>query len=172
MTSAMNTGREKNILWLEQLQANGYRLTAPRQVVVEIIASSQRVLSPLDVYDLARNRAPGLGLVTVYRTMEKLEQLGLLQRVHQPSGCQGFIAAFIGHQHLLICQSCGRVEYFEGQHERLDAMINELEKNSGYCIGEHWLQLFGLCATCKIHENQRLEPQDNSNITPANQPVE
>ena len=135
--------------WLEQLQANGYRLTAPRRVVVEIIAASQRILSPLDVYDLARSRAPGLGLVTVYRTMEKLEELGLLQRVHRPSGCQGFIAAFSGHQHLLICQSCGMVEYFEGQHERLDAMISDLAKTSGYNIQEHWLQLFGVCAACK-----------------------
>ena len=143
------TATDRTTAWLEQLQANGYRLTAPRQVVVEIIASSQRILSPLDVYDLARSRAPGLGLVTVYRTMEKLEELGLLQRVHRPSGCQGFIAAFSGHQHLLICQACGMVEYFEGQHERLDALINDLAESSGYCIQEHWLQLFGLCGNCR-----------------------
>ena len=148
MTAApASTG--KTAAWLEQLQANGYRLTAPRQVVVEIVASSQRILTPLHVYDLARRRSPGLGLVTVYRTMEKLEELGLLQRVHQPSGCQGFIAAFCGHQHLLICQSCGLVEYFEGQHERLDALIAAVAESSGYCIEGHWLQLFGLCANCK-----------------------
>jgi Fe2+ or Zn2+ uptake regulation protein len=93
--------------WLNCLQANGYRLTATRRVVVETLASSQRILSPLDVYDSARERYPGLGLVTVYRTIEKLEELGLLQRVHQPSGCHGFISAFSGHQHLLICQECG-----------------------------------------------------------------
>ncbi|MGB2911160.1 MAG: transcriptional repressor, partial [Anaerolineales bacterium] len=72
--------------WLNCLQANGYRLTAPRRVVVETLASSQRILSPLDVYESAWVRYPGLGLVTVYRTIEKLEELGLLQRVHQPSG--------------------------------------------------------------------------------------
>jgi Fur family ferric uptake transcriptional regulator len=147
--TAAPASTNKTAAWLEQLQANGYRLTAPRQVVVEIIASSPRILSPLDVYDLARTRAPGLGLVTVYRTMEKLEELGLLQRVHQPSGCQGFIAAFSGHQHLLICQSCGMVEYFEGQHERLDALIADLAETSGYRIQEHWLQLFGLCSNCR-----------------------
>jgi Fur family ferric uptake transcriptional regulator len=141
---------DKARCWLGQLQANGYRLTAPRQVVVEIIASSQRILTPLSVYDLARSRAPGLGLVTVYRTMEKLEELGLLQRVHQPSGCQGFIAAFIGQQHLLICQACGHVEHFSGQHETLDALITDLAESSGYQIQEHWLQLFGLCAACKM----------------------
>lgn len=135
--------------WLECLQANGYRLTAPRQAVVEVLASSQYILSPQDVYAQARERYPRLGLVTVYRTVEKLEELGLLQRVHQPSGCQGFVAAFSGHQHLLICQECGRVAYFEGDHEGIDQLISGIEKSSGFHIREHWLQLFGVCKGCQ-----------------------
>jgi Fur family ferric uptake transcriptional regulator len=140
---------EKAQMWLERLHANGYRLTAPRQAVVEILASSHRVLSPLDVYELARSRYSGLGLVTVYRTIEKLEELDLLQRVHQPSGCQGFVASFSGHQHLLICQRCGQVEYFGGDHESINHLIMEVGRRSGYQIEDHWLQLFGLCASCQ-----------------------
>lgn len=135
--------------WLAHLQTNGYRLTAPRQAVVETIAGSKYVLNPLEVYEQARLRYKRLGLVTVYRTMEKLEQLGLLQRVHQPSGCQGFVPASIGHQHLLICQNCKRVESFQGDLERMDALIDEVRKNSGYSIEDHWLQLFGLCSACQ-----------------------
>ena len=135
--------------WLEQLQANGYRLTAPRQAVVEIVASSQHILSPLDVYNLGRARYPRLGLVTVYRTMEKLEELGLLQRVHQSSGCQGFIAAVSGHQHLLVCRGCGLVSYFDGRNDKIDALTADLAQASGYHIQEHWLQLIGLCAACQ-----------------------
>ncbi len=136
--------------WLERLQSNGYRLTAPRQAVVEVVASSQHVLNPLEVYEQARRRYPKLGLVTVYRTIEKLEEIGLLQRVHTPSGCQGFVAAFRGHQHLLICQRCGRVEMFGGELEKMDTLLQEVEKNSGYCILEHWLQLFGVCSECRV----------------------
>ncbi|MBN1145785.1 MAG: transcriptional repressor [Anaerolineales bacterium] len=135
--------------WLGCLQANGCRLTAPRQAVVEILVSSQRVLSPMDVYELGRANYPKLGLVTVYRTIEKLEELGLLQRVHQPSGCQGFVAAFTGHQHLLICQRCGRVTYFSGDLEKMGGLMDEVAQGSGYLIKEHWLQLFGLCANCQ-----------------------
>ncbi|MBM3123740.1 MAG: transcriptional repressor, partial [Chloroflexi bacterium] len=87
-------------LWLSELQENGYRLTEARRAVVELIASAQRALSPLEVYDLARAQHPGLGLVSVYRTLEKLEELHLIQRVHQPRGCQAFIAASRGHAHL------------------------------------------------------------------------
>jgi Fur family transcriptional regulator, ferric uptake regulator len=135
--------------WLSRLQENGYRLTEPRRAVVEVIASSQQVINPLEVFGQARQRYPGLGLVTVYRTIEKLEELHLVQRVHQPSGCQGFVAAFSGHQHLLICQACGRVEFFSGENEQMESWTASLEHESGYTIQEHWLQLFGLCASCQ-----------------------
>jgi Fur family ferric uptake transcriptional regulator len=138
-----NTAEE----WLERLQENGYRLTGPRRAVVDAIASSQHVLSPLDVFELARLYYPRLGLVTVYRTVEKLEELGLIQRVHRPSGCQAFIPAAPGHQHLLICQACGRVEYFSG--DRLDSLIAVVAGESGYQVQDHWLQLFGTCEDCR-----------------------
>jgi Fe2+ or Zn2+ uptake regulation protein len=133
-------------IWLNYLQTNGYRLTTPRRAVVEIVARSQRVLSPSEVFKQARKRYPALGLVTVYRTLEKLEELGLIQRVHQPGGCHTFIAAAEGHQHLLICQQCGLAEYFSG--DNLDGLMSSIGKTSGYAIKEHWLQLFGLCAEC------------------------
>ncbi len=135
--------------WLDRLQQNGYRVTAPRQAVVEAIACSPYVLNPLEVYEIARQRYPKLGLVTVYRTIDKLEEIGLLQRVHQHSSCQGFVAASPGHQHLLICQGCGRVQKFNGDLEQIDLLETAVELDSGYRIQDHWLQLFGLCAECQ-----------------------
>ncbi|MGA7193971.1 MAG: Fur family transcriptional regulator [Anaerolineales bacterium] len=133
--------------WLTQLQDNGYRLTGARRAVVEIIAASQRALTPVEVYDAARDQYPALGLVTVYRTLEKLEELGLIQRVHQPQGCQAFITAGNGHQHLLLCSKCGRTTLFEG--DDLNQFIKSVARKTGYQINEHWLQLFGLCENCK-----------------------
>jgi Fur family transcriptional regulator, ferric uptake regulator len=134
-------------LWLEKLQENGYRLTGSRRTVVETVASSSRALTPMEVFDLARTQHTGLGLVTVYRTLEKLEELGLIQRVHQPQGCQAFISAFTGHQHLILCSACGRVEFFDG--DNLDSFIHGIGKQTGYQVQDHWLQLFGLCEECK-----------------------
>jgi len=143
------TSSDRASLWLDALAANGYRLTSPRQEVVEILADSQHVLSPLEIYDQARALNSKIGLVTVYRTLEKLEELDLLQRVHQPTGCQGFIAGFQGHQHLLICQECGLVEFFSGDSEGIDSLLVDVEQKSGYQIREHWLQLYGLCDHCQ-----------------------
>ena len=100
--------------WLACLQHSGYRVTKPRRVVVEILAESDRALDAAEIYAQARGIYSSLGLVSVYRTLERLETLGLVQRVHHPDGCQAFIAGFTGHQHLLICQSCGKAEFFEG----------------------------------------------------------
>jgi len=133
--------------WLAQLQENGYRLTEARRAVIETVQQSTRALTPVEVFDTARKKYSALGLVSVYRTLEKLEELKLIQRVHQPQGCQAFIAESNGHEHLLLCKNCGRVTFFEG--DDLDTLINTISKKTGYQISEHWLQLFGLCQTCQ-----------------------
>ncbi len=134
--------------WLEKLQESGYRLTGSRRTVVEIVARSQKALSPLEIFDLARAQHAGLGLVTVYRTLEKLEELGLIQRVHQHQGCQAFISAFTGHQHLILCTKCGRAQFFDG--DNLESLFQDIGRETGYQVKEHWLQLFGLCAECRL----------------------
>lgn len=133
--------------WLERLQTGGSRLTGPRRALVEIIASSERALNPLALYDLGRREYPSLGLVTVYRTLEKLEALGLVQRVHQPGGCQAYLRAAQGHEHLLICTSCGKAVYFSG--DDLDPLIAGIAARSGFQVDGHWLQLFGRCVGCQ-----------------------
>jgi Fe2+ or Zn2+ uptake regulation protein len=110
---------------------------------------NMRALTPVEVYDTARKKCPGLGLVSVYRTLEKLEQLGLVQRVHQTKGCQAFVRTGDGHQHLLVCHNCGKAILFEG--DQLDPLFNLISKETGFQIESHWLQVSGLCKTCRPH---------------------
>jgi Fur family ferric uptake transcriptional regulator len=133
--------------WLSALQASGCRLTTVRRAVVETMTGSGRALTPVEVYDAARERCPGLGLVSVYRTLEKLEELGLVQRVHQAKGCQAFITAGEGHQHLLICSRCGKATLFDG--DDLAGLFQRVAEQTGYKVEDHWLELFGLCKACQ-----------------------
>ena len=55
--------------WLDCLKASGYRLTSSRRAVVKILAKSQRALNATEIFDLAREQYPSLGLVSVYRTL-------------------------------------------------------------------------------------------------------
>lgn len=139
--------QEKIDSWLKILAEGGYRLTGPRRALVEIIAASRRALSPLELFEMGRKQYPGLGLVTVYRTIEKLEEAGLVQRVHQPGGCHMVLPAVQGHEHLLLCRACGQAYYFSG--DDLGGLIDEIARRSGFVIQDHWLQLFGLCAECR-----------------------
>ena len=136
-------------IWLESLQASGYRLTAPRRAIVELLAETDRALGPIEIYDLARTACPGIGLVTVYRTIEKLEELRLLQRVHLPDGCHRYLPAVQGHQHLLLCTECGLARYFSG--DDFKPLSGSVSLESGYQITDHWLQLYGLCPQCCMH---------------------
>jgi len=133
--------------WLVRLNEHGYRLTDARRAVVEIMAQSRHAITPIEIYDEARAAHPALGLVTVYRTLEALEEQGLIQRVHQPQGCQAFIPAPNGHQHLLLCKQCGQAALFEG--DDLEKLIRSIAHKTGFQITEHWLQLFGLCPDCR-----------------------
>lgn len=133
--------------WLTQLQSNGYRLTNARKAVVETMADATFALNPLNVYEQAKATCPGLGLVTVYRTLEKLEELNLIQRVHQPDGCNAYLPHADGHQHLIICKQCGKARYFEG--DKMEAFFERVAGEHGFTVSEHWLQLFGVCAECK-----------------------
>ena len=132
--------------WFEILQKNGCRLTLPRKAVAETMEGNT-ALTPVEVYEAARKQCPGLGLVSVYRTLEILEQLGLVQRVHQTKGCQAFVRTGDGHQHLLVCQNCGKAILFEGDH--LDPLFNSISESTGFQIESHWLQVFGLCKSCR-----------------------
>ena len=133
--------------WLARMQADGGRVTAPRKAVVDILADSDRAMDPSEIYERARERHPAMGLVTVYRTLEKLEALRLIERIHQPGGCHAYVRAAQGHEHVLLCERCGRALRFVG--DDLEALIAAVQRRTGFIIREHWLQLFGLCPACQ-----------------------
>ncbi len=133
--------------WVKVLQENGCRITAPRRAIIQVLAESHRALQPNEVYELSRASYSGIGLVTVYRTLERLENLGLIQRVHREDGCHLLMPAANGHEHYLVCTGCGRTILFEG--DDLGALFARIESGTGYRVSDHWLQLFGTCPECR-----------------------
>ncbi len=133
--------------WRAAFQSHGYRLTAARQAVMRVLAESNRALDATQILQQARREAPRLGLVTVYRTLEAMLALGLAQKVHCAGQCATYVAAEPGHTHLLVCRRCGRVWYFGG--DDLAGLMQNVAAESGFQIEDHWLQLVGLCASCR-----------------------
>ena len=142
-----NTRNPISLSWEKQLSQQGYRITKPRRAILDIIAESSCPLSPLAIYDLVRESNPGIGLVTVYRTLEKLEELNLVTHVHHMNDCQTVFRNSPKHQHLLICTNCGRSCYFDGLDT--EEQFKQIGEKLGYSVTGHWLQLAGLCNECK-----------------------
>ena len=65
--------------WMNLLQVSGYRQTHARRAIVEILLAAECALEPMEIFEAGRRQAPRLGLVTVYRTLEKLEALEQLR---------------------------------------------------------------------------------------------
>lgn len=143
--------------WQNKLSDSGCRMTRPRRVILDIIAKSGRPLTPLEVHQQAQAGSPSIGLVTVYRTIDKLEELGLVERVHHTNQCQTVFRGSSGHKHLLTCAACGQSVYFDGLE--MENEFQSIAEASGYQMTGHWLQLSGLCPNCrtqKIHQKKKV----------------
>ncbi|MFO8102193.1 MAG: Fur family transcriptional regulator [Dehalococcoidia bacterium] len=131
----------------EILSSNGYKITPQRRAVLKAIAGSREHLTPAAVYKRAAGEDPKVGLVTVYRTLEMLSELGLICRVHRGGRSRSYTLAPIGHHHHLICTECGAVTDFT------DCDLGELERRlssaTGFKIEGHLLEFFGICGSCQ-----------------------
>ena len=128
------------------LGARGLRLTRQRRAVLEAVAGASSSVSPVQVFDAARERCPELGLTTVYRTLELLSEIGALRRVHGPDHCEAFVPAGAAHGHTVVCSRCSRVMEFTDCD--MQAVVDAAARQTGYRITEHFLQLSGECPAC------------------------
>jgi len=132
----------------EKFNHKGLRLTHPRRVVLSILEQANVPLSPQSIHQRSQEAHEDIGLVSVYRTLDLLIELGLVRRMHGSGGCQGYVYASPGHTHHLICQKCDKVIEFSGTCD-LEALIHRIELQTGFKIDGHLLQLHGLCPECQ-----------------------
>lgn len=133
--------------WLTALGKSGFRMTSVQETLIDVFAHSEFPLSAEQAWDIARQSRPKTGRATVYRMVEKLENLGLIRRVHGYQGCSHFVPTLPELMMLFICQHCGRADYLDSQP--LQDLVQQSEDSSGHHITDSRLQLFGVCTTCQ-----------------------
>lgn len=131
---------------IDALDRAGYRLTAPRRGVAELVARRNGHFTAADIVDDARRRRPGIGRATVFRTLDLLTEVGVVERVDLPDGEHAYVGCEPSHHHHVICTSCGRTT--EVADCGMREVAREVERVSGYRIGSHRLELFGTCPDC------------------------
>ncbi len=134
--------------WSERAQASlseaGFRSGGGRRQVVELLERQECALTALEI----DRKLPHVGRATVYRALEQLEQLGLVQRVDLGAEAAGYERVDPGghHHHHIVCDQCGRVVAFED--ERLEKAIIALAQRPDFTVSSHDVTLRGECETC------------------------
>lgn len=142
--------------WQGRFRGYGYRLTLPRQVILDVLSQTSRHLSAEEVYAAVRRVYPAIGLTTVYRTLDLLAQMGLVSKFDFGDGRNRYeLIAGPGseHHHHLICISCGRIidysDFIDDEVEFLSMIGKTLSKKHNFKINTHQLQFYGLCSKCQ-----------------------
>lgn len=134
----------------DKLKDKGYKLTPQRRATLDVILENKgRHLSTEDIYMLVKEKCPEIGLATVYRTLQLLEQLGVVHKLNFDDGCSRYELAGSeeDHQHHhLICISCGEVQ--EVEDDLLEHLEKEIEKKKHFIIIDHKVKFFGYCKKC------------------------
>ncbi len=129
------------------LRKQGYKLTPQRRAILTAMALSNEHLTPSALFTRVNKLQSSIGLVTIYRTLDILVDLGLVCRVHTGNNSLSYIMRRPSeHHHHLICSKCGSVVDF------IDCDLTALEKSltarTGFKIENHLLEFSGCCRDC------------------------
>jgi Fur family transcriptional regulator, ferric uptake regulator len=129
----------------EQLRARGYRLTPQRELVLDAVTALGHA-TPEDAFSWVRERSAGVNISTVYRTLELLEELGLVTHAHLTHGAPTYHPA-AGPQHAhLVCHSCGAISELEPSD--LGTLVETIHSRTGFVADIGHLTVLGECRGC------------------------
>lgn len=134
----------------EQLHAASYKLTPQREATVLVLLENEADhLSAEDVYLKVKEKSPEIGLATVYRTLELLAELKIVDKINFGDGVARFDLRKEGALHFhhhLVCMQCGAVDEIE--EDLLGEVEKKVEKDYNFKIMDHRLTFHGICHRC------------------------
>jgi Fur family transcriptional regulator, ferric uptake regulator len=134
----------------ERLHEKAYKLTPQRETILQaFVEQGKGHLSAEDVYNLVKAKNPDIGLATVYRTLDLLAEIEILQKMDFGDGRSRYemSGSEEHHHHHLICLNCHKVAEFDDDLlETLEAVI---ARKSNFKIIDHDLKFYGWCKECQ-----------------------
>lgn len=128
-----------------ELRARGYRLTPQRQLVLDAVRRLGHSTPDALATEVQRS-APSVNITTIYRTLELLEQLGLVRHTHLDHGAPTYHPAEDEHVHL-VCRRCGDV--VEESTDLVAGLVSELAEQRRFAVDVGHITIFGTCGTCQ-----------------------
>lgn len=132
----------------DRLNARGERMTRPRQAVLAVLTDDRRHLCAEEIVALVAERDASVHRASVYRTLEALTQLGVVQHVHVGHGPTVYHLIDGDHGHLhLQCASCGAIS--DAPSALLRGVADELDQTYDFALDLGHVALSGLCSACR-----------------------
>ena len=130
------------------LREHGFKMTPQRRAVLKLIAQSHDHFTPATLYERVKGEYPGIGIVTIYRTIEMLSDLGLICCVYGEGNHHSYlIRRPEEHHHHLVCSGCKKVIEFTDCD--MDELEQRLSQKTGFIIESHLLEVRGRCPDCR-----------------------
>ncbi|MCW2755506.1 MAG: transcriptional repressor [Marmoricola sp.] len=130
--------------WQERLRASGHRLTPQRELVLGAVETLGHA-TPDEVYAEVRRHSEAINLSTVYRTLELLDELGLIRHAHLTDRAPTYHSAAHEHAHL-VCRGCHTT--ISVGRASMEGALGPLAAEHGFVPDYGHLSVFGLCASC------------------------
>ena len=133
----------------QALRGAGFRAGGARAAVLDLLAGQTCCASAQEIHDNLRGRKRSVGIASVYRVLDVLAELRLVQRVDVGDGIARFEPALPDgdHHHHVVCDDCGKVEPFSDSS--LETAIARASKRLGYSVDAHEVVLRGECGDCR-----------------------
>lgn len=132
---------------VDALDRGGYRLTGPRRAVADLIAEQTGHFTASELEGVVHDRRLGISRATLFRALELLTELGVVERLDLPTGEHAYVPCARPHHHHVICSRCGRTA--EAEDCGVADAVAEISRRTGFRIDSHRLELFGLCRHCQ-----------------------
>lgn len=142
--------------WKDKLSLQGHRITQARDQMMTLLSQTPVPLTPMQIHTALCEQGNKMGLVSVYRNLELLARYDLVCLLVAPDGSAGYVAGASGHHHHILCRVCQTAAAFDACGDFED-LIKKVEAETGFVVGEHLLQFYGLCPKCK-ENNEKIRP--------------
>jgi Fur family ferric uptake transcriptional regulator len=133
---------------IENLRHKGYRLTPQREMIIQVIAHSERHMSAEEIFAEMQKRTQATNLTTVYRTLDMLWKEGLACRNDLGEGRIVYAAMRHGHHIHLVCRFCNHV--IDADPPVLKQLSDEISSKYNFEADLKHISIFGICADCYI----------------------
>ena len=138
----------------KKFHERNYKFTLPRQKHVNLfIDNPGNHLSAEDVHSLVKQQSSDIGIATVYRTIELLNEMDILHKIQFGDGCSRYEYndSSAHHHHHLICLACGKVKEFDD--DLLETLEELISQKSNFQIIDHQVKFYGYCKECQSKQN-------------------